>query len=113
MGIARWRASCDPRQQSRDLRSAERRIVREVSEPRISEPRRHHSAVHRFRDSGRPRPGLLIRQQGHGSDFAGAVTTLAMALEQGEDVLVESGGAFFGCRRCGGCNRKGYGENDQ
>ena len=104
MGIARWSAGCDPRQQSRDLLSAKRRIVREVSESRISEPRWHHSTLHRFRDSGRPRSGLLVRQQRHGSDFAGAVTTLAAVLEQGKDVLVESGGAFFGCRRCGGCN---------
>ncbi len=57
---------------------------------RVSKPRRHHLVLNRFGDGRRPRPRLLVGHQGHGRDFARAVTALAVVLQDGDDVFVES-----------------------
>lgn len=80
-----------PGQNGRNLLLGERRIIGKAPKSRVGKPRRHHFGFNRFRDDRRPLPSLLIRHQGHGSDFAGAVTTLAMVLKDGENISVEGG----------------------
>ena len=92
--IARRSAARDPRQQRRNLLRAKRRIIGEMPESRIGKPRRHHSALDRLGDGGRPGPRLLVGHQRHRRDFARPVTALAMLLKQGKNVLVESGELF-------------------
>ena len=110
MRIARWSARLYPCQHRRNLLRRKRRIVGKVPESRVGKPRRHHSALHRFRDSRRPWPRLLVRHQWHGGNFARAMTALTVVLEQGQNVFIESGSWFVGCGEGGTCNQNRRGE---
>ena len=99
MRIARRGARVYPCQHGGNLLRRERRIVGEVPEARVGKPRRHHSALNRFRDSRRPWPRLLVGHQRHGCDFTRTMATLAVVLEEGQDVFIESGSWFCRVRR--------------
>ena len=108
--IAGWSARLYPCQHGRNLLRRKGRIVGKVPEARVRKPRRHHSALHRFRDSRRPGPRLLVCHQRHGSNFARAMTALTVVLEQGEDVFIKSGNWFVACGEGGTCNQNRRGE---
>ena len=110
MRIAGWSARLYPCQHGRDLLRRKRRIVGKVSEARVRKPRRHHSALHRFRDSRRPGPRLLVCHQRHGSNFTPAMTALTVVLEQGQDVFIESGSWFVDPGSCSSRNQNCRGE---
>ncbi len=110
MRIACRSAGRDPGQRRRNLLRRERRIVGEVAESRVGKPWRHHSALNCLCDSRRPGPGLLVRHQRHGRDFAGTMTALAVALQQGKNVFIESRGCFCGYWKRGGCSQNRCGD---
>ncbi len=77
-------------------------VIGELSEVRIGGPRRHLACERVGLDGLGPRPGPLIIQQRHGTDLAGPVSLLAVALKDRQDVLLECrGGAgwLLLCRR--------------
>ena len=72
---------------------------------RIHEPGRHLlSYDSRFHGFG-PGPGVLIRDQRHGRDFAGAMAVLTVLLQDRKNVLIERdrGAGILG-RRGANCN---------
>jgi hypothetical protein len=85
--ISYFRAAVDPGGQGFDLLFAEGTIVGEVV-LRIGEPGRHFLGNDVFANGFRPRPRILVREQGEGRDLAGTVALLAMFLPDRGSVLM-------------------------
>src|SRR6185312_1276491 len=88
--VSGGRACFRPSQDCGDLLRGQRRVVGEVSDGGVGEPGRHHFALYGGGDCWGKWLGLLVGYKRHGRYFAGAVTALAVVLEDGEDVLVKS-----------------------
>ena len=74
-----------------DFCCAERRIIRKFPDRRIGKPRRHRSSFHRLANRCAERPRLFVGFERHGRDRALAVATLAVPLQDGKNVAIESG----------------------
>ena len=90
--VARRRTGVGPGTQQLDVVPAQAALVREVSERRVGEPRRHLLRDDRALDGLGPRPRLLVGEQRHRRHLAGPVARLAVGLEHRQHVLVERGG---------------------
>ena len=63
------------------------RVILKLADAWIGKPRRHSALSYGFADRVRQRLNLLIRHQGHRTDFAGSMATLTVALENRQDLL--------------------------
>ena len=88
--IASGRARLDPVRDLGQLLPAKRRIIRKVAAAGVSEPGRHLVILNRLQNLLRPGLGLLIGDQGKWSNLAGAMTRLAMLLEDRQHIFVKS-----------------------
>ena len=89
MRIVRRGFGVCPRCKSGNLLLGQRRIVGKVAAAEIGEPRRHLAGGDGVTERGCLDLRLLISDQGHGSNFACAVTALAVLLEDGQNVFVK------------------------
>ena len=87
--VACGSARVDPRGESGDFLRGERRVVGEMAAAEIGEPRRHDAARDVVFDLRGEAASLRVGDERHGSDFAGAMTGLAVLLEDGEHIFVE------------------------
>ena len=88
LGVAAGRARVHPSRDGLDLLVAQRVIVLEPlhADVLVDVPRRHGPGDHLLADRAGPRPRLLVGQQRHRRDGAGAVALLARALQNRRDV---------------------------
>ena len=89
--VASRRAGIGPRRERVDLAIDEPALVGQVRVAGIGEPGRHLLRDHGGLDRARPRSGLLVGDERHRGDFAGAMAGLTVRLQDGQDVLVERG----------------------
>ncbi len=66
-----------------NLRVVKRIVVGEMAVSCVGEPGRHHLHFDRVRDRIGPRARLVIGDERHGADFAGAMAALAVVLKDG------------------------------
>jgi hypothetical protein len=85
-----------------DLLGGERGIVGEVAAARVGKPRWLGLGVGTVTNLRGPGAGLGVGDERHGADFAGAMTALAMLLQDRQNVAVESRGmGWLGSRQQG------------
>lgn len=110
MRIAGGSASVGPSGERGDFLRGERGIVQEVADGRIGEPRGHDAVRDVEFDLFGEAARLRVGDERHGRNFSGAMTDLAMLLEDGQDVFVERG---RGCRSVSACSRCSRVERDE
>jgi hypothetical protein len=74
----------------RNLLVGERSVVRKVTVSRIGKPWRHHLHPDGVRHGRGPRTRLIVGHERHRRHFSRTVTTLAVILKDGQNVLVKS-----------------------
>ena len=77
-----------PRDDGLDLLVAQARVVRELAEARVGEPRRHLARLDLRLDRARPRPRVPVRHQRHRRHLVRPVAACAVVEQDGADVLV-------------------------
>ena len=97
LGVAFRRTRVHPGHQRLDVGVAQAAIVRKMAISRVCKPGRHLLDQHRLLDRFRPGTRLLISQQRHRTNFAGAVAFLAILLQDRRYVPVK--GNRFGGRQ--------------
>src|SRR5579863_80922 len=76
-----------------DILSGERGVVGEMAETRVGKPGRHFARGDFVGDAGGLATRMVEGLKGHGANTSGAVASLAMLLEDGQDISIESGRA--------------------
>src|SRR5271165_2071278 len=85
------RARFSPLGKRFNLALTERTIVSKLSAAGIGEPRRHLPRAHRIANRFSPGPRFFEAHERHGRSAARPVTFLAAALQNGDDVFIETG----------------------
>ena len=91
-GIAFRGAAVGPGGQRLDIGIAQRLVICKMTVGRIGKPGGHLSSHHSSLDRFCPWTRILIGEEGHRRDFAGAMTYLTVLLQNGENAFVECDG---------------------